>query len=132
MDMEVEQKVPAAIEGARAELEAWRAQRRRGQRIPSRVWRSAVRAASHHGVHQVSRALGLDYVRLKRRVVQASTADGSGVEATFVELGSGQPAGDNVGCIVELEKGNGTRMRICVRDGAVVDWCRMKEAFLGA
>jgi hypothetical protein len=33
---------------------------------------------------------------------------------------------------VELEKGNGTRMRIFVRDGATVDWCRMKEAFLGA
>jgi hypothetical protein len=34
--------------------------------------------------------------------------------------------------MVELEKGNGTRMRICVRDRATVDWCRLKEAFLGA
>ena len=38
----------------------------------------------------------------------------------------------SIGCIIELEKGNGTRMRICVHDGAAVDWSRMKEAFLGA
>jgi len=35
-------------------------------------------------------------------------------------------------CVVELEKGNGTRMRICVRDAAGVDWGKLKEAFLGA
>jgi hypothetical protein len=131
MGKEVKQELPRAIEGARAELEAWRAQRRRGERIPVGVWQSAVRAASRHGVHQVSRALGLDYVRLKRRVEQRR-GNGSGVEAAFVELGDGQPTADSAGCIVELEKGNGTRMRVCVRDGAAVDWCRMKEAFLGA
>jgi hypothetical protein len=41
-------------------------------------------------------------------------------------------AAGSVGCIIELEKGNGARMRICVREGASVDWSRMKEAFLGA
>jgi hypothetical protein len=131
MGMEVKQELPAAVEGARVELEAWRADRRRGERIPGRVWHSVVRAASRYGVHQVSRALGLDYVRLKRRVVQA-TGNGSAVEATFVELGGGQPQAESVGCIVELQKGNGTRLRICVRDGVTVDWCRVKEAFLGA
>jgi hypothetical protein len=34
--------------------------------------------------------------------------------------------------VIELEKGNGTRMRISVGDAATVDWGRMKEAFLGA
>ena len=130
MRREEKHALPEAIEGARAELEAWRAQRRRGERIPARVWRSAVRAASRHGVHQVSQALGLDYMRLKRRVEQGSES-GSGSEVAFVELGGG-PVEAGAGCVVELEKGNGTRMRICVRDAARVDWCRMKEAFLGA
>ena len=130
MSTEMKQAVPEAIERARAELELWRGQRRRGERIPESVWRSAVGAASRHGVHQVSRALGLDYLRLKRRVEEA-TRRGSGAEVGFVELGGG-PVASDVGCVVELEKGNGTRMRICVRDAARVDWCRMKEAFLGA
>ena len=126
------QELPVAIEGVRGELEAWRARRRRGERIPGEVWRSAVRAAERHGVHRVSRALGLDYVHLKRRVGEAR-ANGAGGCAgeVFVELaGAGVESG--AACVVELEKGNGTRMRIFVRDGATVDWCRMKEAFLGA
>lgn len=131
METERTQELPAAIEGARVEIEAWRAQRRRGERIPAQVWQSAVRAASRHGVHPVSRALGLDYMRLKRRVGEASRGEPA-VSGGFVELGGGLPRAEGVGCIVELEKGNGTRMRICVRDGATVDWCRMKEAFLGA
>jgi hypothetical protein len=35
-------------------------------------------------------------------------------------------------CVVELEKGNGAKLRVCVRDAATVDWCCVKEAFLGA
>ena len=35
-------------------------------------------------------------------------------------------------CIVELEKGNGVRMRVCVRETLAVDWGKLKEAFLGA
>jgi hypothetical protein len=124
--------LPVAIDGVRAELEAWRARRRRGERIPGGVWRSVVRAAQRHGVHRVSRALGLDDVHVKRRVAEAKahgeTECGEGV---FVEL-AGTAVAPGAACVVELEKGNGTRMRICVRDGATVDWCRMKEAFLGA
>jgi hypothetical protein len=73
--------------------------------------------------------LRLEHSRLRQRV-EAATGGGSDA-AAFVELGSASSA-ERVGCIVELEKGNGTRMRICVHDGAAVDWSRLKEAFLGA
>jgi hypothetical protein len=49
----------------------------------------------------------------------------------FVEL-DGPAAAEGLACLVELEKGNGTRMRICVRDPVAVDWSKLKEAFLGA
>ena len=71
----------------------------------------------------------LEHSALRRRV---ENAGGPRTEAAaFIELAD-LPAAERVGCVVELEKGNGTRMRICVRDGAAVDWSRMKEAFLGA
>jgi len=81
----------------------------------------------------VSRALGLDYVRLKERVGAQVGAGGerTGSDAVFVEL-DGRVMETATGCVVELEKAGGTRMRICVRDSATVDWCRLKEAFLGA
>ena len=55
----------------------------------------------------------------------------------FVELSdagadAGQRTDTGLACVVELEKGNGTRMRICVREPAGVDWGKLKEAFLGA
>lgn len=123
-----ERELPAELKKVRGNLEAWRGQRRHGQRIPEELWGAAVRAARRHGLNRVSRALGLDYYHLKKR----SRADGS--EQVFVEVSSAAPeeTDPNAGCVVELEKGNGVRMRICVRDAATVDWSRMKEAFLGA
>jgi hypothetical protein len=122
-------QLPVAIERVRSQFEEWRGTKRGRERIPERLWSAAAEAARRHGVHAVSRAVRLEHSRLRRRVEK--TASGVGDAAAFVELDNESPAG-SVGCIVELEKGNGTRMRICVRDGATVDWCRMKEAFLGA
>ncbi len=136
MEAKRETELPAELRKVRGELEEWRGQKRTGQRIPEELWGAAVRAARRHGLNRVSRALGLDYYHLKKRSGQGkkkgSRTDRS--EPVFVELAS---AGTDVGephaaCVVELEKGNGVRMRICVRDSATVDWNRMKEAFLGA
>ena len=126
------QELPEAISGVRTELEAWRGRRRRGERIPGEVWRSVVRAAQRHGVYRVSRGLGLDYAHVKQRVAEAkANRDAGRGEAVFVELEGGRVE-TGAACVVELEKGNGTRMRICVRAGATVDWDRLKEAFLEA
>ena len=125
------ERVPAGLVQVRAELEAWRrGQRRRGDRIPAPIWRRAVRAVRQYGVNPVSRALGLDYAQLKRR------ANGVGEPKAvstpvFVEM-EGAGAQTGLACVVELEKGTGTRMRICVREAVAVDWGKLKEAFLGA
>jgi hypothetical protein len=124
-----EKRVPVAIERVRSQFAEWRAHKSRRDRIPERLWCAAVEAARRHGVHAVSRAVRLEHSRLRLRVEEASGRRPDA--AAFIELGN-EAAADSVGCIVEIEKGNGTRMRICVRDGVAVDWARMKEAFLGA
>jgi hypothetical protein len=133
MSREQEQPVPAVIEGLAGKFRAWRAQRRRGERIPEALWREAVRVARRHGVYRVSQALRLDHAHLKRRVEEAGSPKPTRRDwaGEFVELtmpGKEEAAG----CVVDLQKGNGTRMRICVSDAAAVDWSRVKEAFLGA
>ena len=126
-------KGPAGgLERARIGFAAWRETRRGAERIPGGLWDEAVRAARQHGVHRVSRELGLDYNHLKRRC--GGVAGGQAATASapaFVEL-EGPAAAEGLACLVELEKGNGTRMRICVRDPVAVDWGKLKEAFLGA
>jgi hypothetical protein len=125
--------VVAELEQVRGALAAWRATPGRGQRIPDVVWRKAARAAKRHGLNPVSKALGLDYSCLKRHVAESGPGRKKPVELTptFVEVTPEAPRED-VACVIEMEKGGGTRMRICVKSAGSVDWCRIKEAFLGA
>jgi hypothetical protein len=121
------------LEQVRGALAAWRAAPGKGQRIPAAVWRKAVRAAKRHGLNPVSQALGLDYNCLKKHVAEAGGGGNgnTGLSPTFVEVKPVAPP-DDLACVIEMEKGGGTRMRICVKSAATVDWCRIKEAFLGA
>ena len=125
-------KLSGQITRLRGRLETWREGRKRGERIPAQLWEAAVGAASIHGVYRVSKELGLDYTHLKRRLGEAVTprAAGASTEALFVEVETDTAATN--ACVMELEKGNGTRMRVCVRDAGTVDWCWLKDAFLGA
>lgn len=123
----------AGMEEVREALAEWRAAPGKGQRIPAAVWRKAVRAVKRHGLNPVSKALGLDYNCLKRHVACAGKSENrsAGVRPAFMEARSEAPPED-LACVIEMEKGGGTRMRICVKSAATVDWCRIKEAFLGA
>ena len=116
------------LERVRVDLEAWRGQRQGGGgRVPEQIWRQATRAATQHGVKEVSRRLGLNYQRLKQRVRVATVA-----APLFVEVGGEDAEEKELPCVVELEKSNGTRLRIRAREVAGVDWGKIKEAFLGA
>ena len=121
--------LPAEVERVRGQLVEWRGQRRHGQRIPEELWASSVRVARRYGLHRVSQALNLDYYQLKRRCGQQGACE-LGAEVAFVEIEAPKP--EATSCVVELEKGNGAKLRVCVGDAATVDWCRVKEAFLGA
>ena len=125
------ERAAAGLAEVRAELQAWRGQRRKGDRIPDEVWRRAARGVRQYGLNPVSRALHLDYYQLKR---WAGRVEGQGAASpgpVFVEV-QGATGEAGLACVVELEKGNGTRMRICVRETVAVDWGKLKEAFLGA
>ena len=133
MDAKKETELPGELKKVRRELDEWRGQRVKGQRIPEELWGAAVRAVGRHGLNRVSRALGLDYYHLKKRSgLSKETRSRAEGEPVFVEVANAATEVSELACVVELEKGNGVRMRICVQDAATVDWGRMKEAFLGA
>jgi len=121
------------LEQVREALATWRVTPGKGQRIPDAVWRKAVRAAKRHGLNPVSKALGLDYNCLKKHAAERGWNRKKAVDLApaFVEVKPETPP-DDLACVIEMEKGGGTRMRICVKSAGSVDWCRIKEAFLGA
>ena len=91
-------------------LEAWRASRSVGQRIPEELWQEAVSLAQIHGLSYTSTALNLYYYGLQRRMGQPRRSPK--VQPTVSVLLT--PARQDEG-----------------RDGRVGTWI-MKQVFVGA
>jgi len=122
MDTRHTGNLPARLEGVRRRFERWRATRRGRTRIPDTLWASAALVADTFGISRTARVLRVNPSRLKKRLVQklaASVPELEG-EPRFVELGPFSPNG-SCECLLELEAGNGAKMRIELKGIAVPD-----------
>ena len=72
----------AVVERLKRQLGRWRKRRRRGERMPERLWEAAREVAQQLGLAPASRLLKLDYYNLKRRLEERAVS-----EPTFIELG---------------------------------------------
>jgi len=90
--------------------------------MPEELWRSAAQLAGSEGVWAVTRALGLNYGNLKRRVVGRPEQRQRAVEAQplFVEVGR---AGAVVvpGCVLEIQDREGLRMTVRLEGQSAAD-----------
>jgi len=133
MDTVRENGFLAELEPVREELAAWRGDPEKSRTIPATIWDMATVLAKKYSVHAVSKTLKLSYSDLKRQV----TGHGgrhprpAGLTPAFIEV-KPESASEELACVIELTKGSGTRMRISLKSASSVDWCRIKEAFLGA
>ena len=93
----------------RSRLQAWRAQRKPGGRIPQPLWELAIRLAKAHGVSRTAAVLRLDYYRLKKLADPAPGEPQSSGPA-FVELASPVLVGKQ--CRFELDDGAGATLRV--------------------
>ena len=58
--------LPPDLALGRSRFQAWRGERKLGERIPRPLWDLAARLAELHGVSCTTAALGLDYYSLQR------------------------------------------------------------------
>lgn len=121
---------PAGLTGIHHRFERWRWTRQGRSRIPERLWASAVKAAAKYGLHRTSRALGLDYNSLKKRVEIATSRTGCEREdmARFIELASPVSAGSPE-CILELEGPRGAKMRVHLKGMPAPDLTALSRSF---
>lgn len=79
-----------SLEELRRRFEAWRSAGPKGRRIPAGLWQAATELAGDLGVNRVSRAVHLDYPKLKQRLVERGDVNKetspARVGSTFVEL----------------------------------------------
>jgi hypothetical protein len=103
----------STLEEVRRRFETWRRGGKPGGRIPNCLWQAAVEVCGKHPVHEVARALGLNYNQLKGRVSASravAVSQGQG-PAGFVELSLGVNAA-TVPCTLELESRTGAKLKL--------------------
>ena len=109
-------------------FEEWRSTNRPHTRLPESMWEAAVEMAQRHGLHCTTKALRMDYMRLKKRLPAGAQAPRPQPPA-FLEL-LAPTANGPMECVVELES-TGGKMRVSMK-GAPLDWASLLHAWRGA
>src|SRR5450755_4365421 len=106
-------------------LEEWRNANPPRTRLPEAMWEAAAEMAERHGLHCTTKALRMDYTRLKKRLAPAAQPPQS-APPQFLEL-LASPITGAAECVVELESPAG-RMRVSIK-GAALDWAGLLHAW---
>jgi hypothetical protein len=104
-------EIPVEMEQVHRRFQRWRQQRRGREPIPGGLWMAAARVAAEYGVNATSKALSLDFNKLKAHVKRKQGRKKRNSESApqFLELVAA-PAGVTE-CVIELEGPRG-KMRI--------------------
>ena len=121
--------VPSGLMGLEQRFADWRKTRRRGERIPERLWKSAARVAEKYGVSQTATVLKLEYYGLKRRVDERASEVSRAT--AFVELPSAAVVHASE-CVVEFEDGAGASLRVHLKGTEVPDLLALGRSFWNA
>jgi hypothetical protein len=135
--MESAMESALTLEAVAEHFEQWRRNKKKGERIPERLWSEAVDLVEGCGVSQVSRTLRLSGAELNKRRGIVGTGQrrrGQDRKAAFVEI---EPAvvqravgpTPSAAPWMELERPDGFRLRIRPCDGA--DMLALLDRFLG-
>ena len=115
----------------RKKFEAWRATRGKRTQIPQELWDAAVKLSPDYTPHQISKALHLDYVKLKNLILSSGEAKllPSHGSPSFIEIDLGKRISDPE-CVVELEKRDGSKMKMYFKGEVGFDLMELGKSFL--
>lgn len=120
------------LKSVQSDFENWRASKKKGSRIPPSLWEEAVGLYPEFTVSQIATNLSLSYTDLKQRiekkVVKSSPNQSESVPA-FFELDFSAPSASVSECVVEMEDGNGSKMRMCFRGKTDFDLLELGKSF---
>ena len=107
-------------------FEEWRSAQPARSRLPESMWAAAAEMAQRHGVQRTTKALRLDYTRLKKRLPTAVSGQTRSAPPDFLEL-LASSASSVAECVVEVESSRG-RMRVAMK-GVTPDWAGLLRAW---
>jgi hypothetical protein len=119
-------EIPAGMRRVCRRFERWRKGHQARLPIPEALWAEAAKAAREHGVFRASKALRLEYGKLKRLAETGpSSARPTIAPATFLELMP--PVVGVAECLIEL-KGPRGKMRVQWKGATVPDLAELSRA----
>ena len=118
--------LPSELQELSQRLDQWRRDQPPRARLPESIWAAAAEMAQRHGLHRTTKALRLDYTRLKKRMTAAPQPPGPAATPAFWER-LGPPSRVPVECVVEWESVRG-RMRVAMK-GVTPDWAGLLRAW---
>ncbi|MBW8004130.1 MAG: transposase family protein [Planctomycetes bacterium] len=121
------------------QFRSWRSSRKRGSRIPQRLWQAAAELSEQHPISDIALTLGLDYTRLRRRVeplpslrtqLASDEVRPGRAGVRFVEVGMvpGRGTGE---CSVEAEDGRGKKLKMHLKGASCAEAVEIAKALWG-
>jgi hypothetical protein len=104
----------------------WRVAKGKREAIPEDLWDAAVNLTKRYSVNQISKALRISYAKLRQRV----SGKQSIVETPFMQVGLGQMLSP-ASCVVEIDKADGSTMKICFTGEGAREILEIGKAFCG-
>ena len=130
---------PLTLETAAEHFEQWRRNKKKGERIPEKLWSEAIDLVGRYGISQVTRTLRLSGTDLNKRrgIVETGQRPRSqGGKGAFVEIDPAlvdQARDVEAGAAwIELERPDGLRLRLRLRPTGGADMLALLDRFLGA
>jgi len=104
--------------------------------MPEELWQAATMLSREYGAYRVSSEFGLRYETLRQRAAdetgaRSDSSTGEGAEFVEVEVAKLVAHGDGAVTEVEIERGDGARLKIRLGAGERVDVEAVTAAFVG-
>jgi hypothetical protein len=116
------------LEELREKLVKWRKIKRyHREPVPKDIWKDATELAKKYSIYKVSKALSLNYVNLKTRVMGPSKKKPENKKTPFIELGQLPPAAE---IVLEMENKKGSRLKVCLKGKIDFDPMDIARTFL--
>ena len=130
MSQKAIQSIKPTLEEVQGQFRIWRKTRKKRTTIPRDLWQAAIELTQSYSINIVSKALGLSYTDLKRRVKTSRTdvCSSPSEVATFVELDLKDPIPGR--CVIEMETPSGDRLKMDFMGTVGIDLLKLAKAFL--
>ena len=123
--------IPEPIAQLQEQLTQFRNSNQPRTRLPESFWEAAVELARQYGIYQTAHPLRLDYVGLKKRMLDSRSPQRKRAQKpappAFVELTALQKT--TAEWLIEFESSRGSKMRIQIPAASPLDWTILLRAW---